>query len=326
MNNCLVTRLKESVSDNTLPRLGEFHIQVKTINADDYSARTVLKRLVLTNSKSFKVRTTGGGLFGTSADSLTKDHDTFAANTEHTIYFSNGDYDIYINEKYTLTKFVSGGYLDGNKASLFHFDLSEFSYSSTLNYLDISAGYNNFTGDIGVLPKKNVAHFTCLNSYPITGDITPFTTSWAFIPGYSAIYGDFTNIVKTGSNVGQPFKKYSNGGREVTVDMSQVNDSLSKVGFQTTGGSIHITCSWTTTRPSSYFIIPLVSSSSAKFNFGDYLDAMLINQAACTNNASKTAGTQSTIAVWGNRTSASDSAVATLKGYGYTVKVNDVTL
>lgn len=78
--------------------------------------------------------------------------------------------------------------------------------------------------------------------------------------------------------------------------------------------------SWKTTRSSSAYII-----SMDNVDFGDDLDAMLINQANCVSNISAHSGTSSyaTITAKGNRTSASDSAIETLRGKGFTVNVPD---
>lgn len=61
---------------------------------------------------------------------------------------------------------------------------------------------------------------------------------------------------------------------------------------------------------------------------GEYIDAMLINQAQCVYDSDNYSSQpwHRTIEVTGTRTSASDEAVNTLKNYGIIVKVNGVTL
>ena len=54
---------------------------------------------------------------------------------------------------------------------------------------------------------------------------------------------------------------------------------------------------------------------------GNYIDAMLINQAKCQASTSS----NKTISVNGTRTSASDAAIQTLQSKGYTVSVPAVT-
>ena len=78
---------------------------------------------------------------------------------------------------------------------------------------------------------------------------------------------------------------------------------------------------WKSTRNSDLTIFGFTEDT----NFGDDLDAMLINQANCQTTSVQTE-VNLKIFVSGNRTSASDSAVATLKTKGYVVRVNGVTL
>lgn len=73
--------------------------------------------------------------------------------------------------------------------------------------------------------------------------------------------------------------------------------------------------SWKTNRPSSYVTV------AAQFvDFGEYLDAYLINQALCADGSAKS------IIVTGVKTEASDNAVATLIERGYSIRVNGVQL
>lgn len=76
------------------------------------------------------------------------------------------------------------------------------------------------------------------------------------------------------------------------------------------------TFTWETERNSDSFIITLPYA-----NMGNYIDAMLINQAKCK------ASTESTkkINVAGTRTSASDAAIQTLQSKGYTVSAPAAT-
>ena len=63
---------------------------------------------------------------------------------------------------------------------------------------------------------------------------------------------------------------------------------------------------------------PIISITSSAANFGDDLDAMLINQAKCKASTADS----KIIMVKGNKTSASDSAISELQSKGYTVVVN----
>lgn len=79
---------------------------------------------------------------------------------------------------------------------------------------------------------------------------------------------------------------------------------------------------WDGERDDELPIITITPINNAHINLGDYVDAMLINQAKCQ----ATEQTVKEINVYGNRTSASDAAVSTLKGKGYDVVINGISL
>ena len=84
-------------------------------------------------------------------------------------------------------------------------------------------------------------------------------------------------------------------------------------------------CIWgsSNSRPSSSNIIAL---ENIKFLDSDQVDNMLINQANCTFNPVSSSTWHKTIRIYGaNRTSASDTAVTTLKSKGIIIIINDIT-
>lgn len=95
-----------------------------------------------------------------------------------------------------------------------------------------------------------------------------------------------------------------------SVDVSKSAKSLNYLY------SSNNTFTWETERNSDSFIITFPYA-----NMGNYIDAMLINQAKCkaSTNSNKT------INVSGTRTSASDAAIQTLQSKGYTVSVPAAT-
>lgn len=95
-----------------------------------------------------------------------------------------------------------------------------------------------------------------------------------------------------------------------SVDISKSAKSLTHLYSQ------YNTFTWETERSSDSFIITIPYA-----NMGNYIDAMLINQAKCqaSTNSDKT------ISVGGTRTSASDAAIQTLQSKGYTVSVPAAT-
>lgn len=109
------------------------------------------------------------------------------------------------------------------------------------------------------------------------------------------------------------------GGAKVIGDLSRMPKSFCYM-FATLGMQ---ELTWATNRPSDANIISL-----NYINLGNYVDAMLINQANCNavDSVDLDFNFQKIINVHGTRTSASDDAIETLKSKGYTVKVNNVEL
>lgn len=115
------------------------------------------------------------------------------------------------------------------------------------------------------------------------------------------------------------------GGADVYGDISNITSNADQIFLSGTkiGGELSgLTCeqclffnngqfTWKKTRSSDKKILSLTGNT----NLGDDVDAMLINQASCV------VGSNKTISVLGNRTSASDEAVTTLQSKGYTVSV-----
>ena len=105
----------------------------------------------------------------------------------------------------------------------------------------------------------------------------------------------------------------------LTGDLAKIP---SNVKWFTNYNGVSSTFTWTT-RPSSANILALECGDSTI----DDVDKMLQNQAQCkTAITGGDASWYKTIAIKGSRTSASDSAVSTLKSNGYTVIINGVIL
>lgn len=103
----------------------------------------------------------------------------------------------------------------------------------------------------------------------------------------------------------------------ITGDLSILPD---KVAFFSTQKG-QTTLSWKGRRIESANIVAFED-----VRLGNDVDNMLINQAKCTAKPLGDSLWYNLITVSGNRTSASDSAVQSLKNKGYTVIVNGVTL
>lgn len=149
-NNCLVTKLKGTVENSNLSVLNTLIIDVKS-NAG-YSSN--MSSIMFKASEALVIKTTGSGYFATTfaglddpATRLTEL--TINANTNQRLYFSNGNYQIYVNNKYTLTELTF--YNNAGPASqIFSFDMEGIEYSSGITSIRT---YGTAKGDVSNLSK-----------------------------------------------------------------------------------------------------------------------------------------------------------------------------
>lgn len=329
MNNCLVTKLKTAINNDSVEKIGEIVLSVKAISAEQYDSSPDSSTIQFRVSAPVTAYVVGDG-GGIQTDRSKIDTDPLqsidfeaSANAQY-IYLKNGTYELHLTNKYAFT-FIN---LKGN-ASIPNIssinDISKLAYSEGLTNLNVQ--YGDTSGDIGKLSRIAEVLTGCyLTNSDVTGDISEFAFTEGNIGG-TLIYGDFTNILKnnTSNSVFKGSAEHPKRDGELTADISQANANTAFLSAQSLNQKI--ACRWGTTRSSASKIIAFKRGLNADdgFDFGNALDAMLINQANCTAVSGAT-GDDATIDVLGNRTSASDSAVAALKTMGYTIKVNGVTL
>ena len=100
MTKCLITKLNGSVQNDSLLRIGEFGIRVSTVESPTADSQ----KFSVLNTKDAQLRIIGDGYF--TNETLTENKGkvmNIAANTETLVYYSNGDYEIVVSEKYSLT-------------------------------------------------------------------------------------------------------------------------------------------------------------------------------------------------------------------------------
>lgn len=254
-------------------------------------------------------------------------------NTGKNISITNGDlHDIYVKNVSSLICF-------GNKYGLRQLfipdntgvtiDISELKFCPILTILSLGTATLQNSVDIAsitnlsilkysgssVIDTKHIKNlplveFNAFRGSAVTGDVAniPRTIKWLTLD-YTKVYGEFipSNYPSLISTAGV-FR-----GNSVYGDISKIGNE----NFITMVDN-NSKFSWKTERNSSYKIFAIEGIP----NFGEDLDAMLINQAKCvvgftsSDNSFKKA-----ITARGTKTSASDAAVATLQQKGYTVLV-----
>lgn len=302
---CLVTKLKESATNDNLLKLGEIAIKFKKIgnnNADKH-------KMVFSSKNQVQLKIRGDGYF-TDQNMIENQGTTLDGPTTteiKTIYISDSDCEVIISNKHELT------YLYVNSEAICS-SLIDISWMQELKYLSLNN--SNITGPIKHLSTFKKLEGLYLENTKTYGDLKDLA-QLSRLTTITISGGDITGNVESLSGLTKlkDIKlKYIN----VHGDLSCLSDQL--YFFSNFGGEGLF--SWETERKEDANIIAM-----EKVKLGDDVDKMLINQAKCKIGYTDSGNIwNKTIQVYGNRTSASNKAVETLKSKGYTIIVNDVTL
>lgn len=331
MKKCISKSLKAASGDNTLPIVGMMYIPVNSANVTKYV-------FGYDSTPSLHAIIDGDSYF-TNSDGIQNLGKDIELSTSNTIYMAPGEFNLLI-PKYDLTSLGSST-ANGSVPTPF----SELKFSPKLANLaiDVTEGQTGNLND--VLDGKSITRFYISgDSSKITGNISEWMedndisvsslrmTGIPFVEGDISVIGDhvtnFTNDTNY-NNLKACKALYGNIvefiNKEAATQLNYVSGSFtgdfSKVKntfvyyMQTSNPSTNFT--WTTERSHSATIVSFDSKWGGVCNFGNDLDAMLINQAQCVAGSSNLI-----IRVDGTRTDASNAAVATLKGMGYNIYVN----
>lgn len=325
MGNCLVTKLAGVTGNVLLPKLGELPLQIKPVDSPNEKSQ----KISLNFNGESDLRVVGGS-FTDSTLSTDKGANMHVGGAVD-IYLKNVASSLFIGNKYVLKQISMDRAAEG-----FSFDLSQLKYSKDMKILLLgSAKVDNISEVSNFKKLTDLTCFSCndildisnIKDLPlinigfgfnknITGDIANIPSTAVNITIYGTdIYGNYESILgRKLSNLAGIFQDTRVGGDLSKMPSTETNVNASK------NPSVF---SWKTERDNSYKIVSLEGA----VNFGDDLDAMLINQAKCQIGfVSSDESYKKLISCSGNRTSASDSAIQTLKGKGYNVYVNNVQM
>lgn len=165
MGKCLVTKLQGSVDNPNLLKIGEMPIYVKkstTAVGSQY-------QLVVLTSKASEIKIVGDGYFTDSTMTENKGKTvSIPANTNTTVYFSNGDYYALISNKYNIVSFKLTD--DGtNKANYIYINIDDLKYSKELKDIKLSSS-DSFGNTDAFRDKKLVNVY--INNTNVEGDIS----------------------------------------------------------------------------------------------------------------------------------------------------------
>ena len=281
MEKCLITKLNGSIQNDSLLRIGEFSVKVSKVESPTADSQ----RFVVNNSKDAQLRIIGDGYFTNETLSENKGKVlNITANTETTVYLSNGDYEIVVSEKYSLTQV--GTYITTSwkkyKGKL-SFDIDSLKYSPNISFLALAD--TQVTGDIAVLGKlTGLIHLPSIYNTKVTGDI--------------AVYKNCD------------FKELRVIGTSVYGDLSVLPNNVLWVQAHRTTGMF----TWTGIKNRTN----ILAVQSCKC---DKIDAFLNDMATLEAKFVDEQIWYKAISLIGTRTSASDAAVQTLQSKGYTVSI-----
>lgn len=291
MNKCLVTKLNGVVNNNTILKLGEFRIKV--IDAPS-SKRTIW----LKANKEINLSIIGDGYFldNTDTNNIGKTLTLGPENMDE-VHFSNGTYEISVTSKYDITEFET-------KASNCIVDLSCFNYSKSIKR--IVDKYFCITG------KVDLSNLTLLEELILEKSNTSFDLSDV----------ESLNSAKTimlNNVIGNVKSLYGlNSLNVLSLKNANVSGDIAKLPSSTYVLSVTGTTNLTWSNRETNGYILAIEGSPKITN----IDQMLTNQSQCVKHVSSTDEEWlRVISATGNRTSASDAAVATLQQKGYTVSV-----
>lgn len=169
MTQCLVTRLKGSVDDESLMGLNEFRIPISRIP----SASSATQGITLEFNKDTQIKIIGDGYFTDKTLSENKGKKmTVSAGEEQHIYLSNGDYELAICDKYALVELSlhTDEYGASSVLKNYLLNIDDLKYCSSLEILYASS--QSVYGDISSL--QNLMSLKTLNvcDSQVKGDIS----------------------------------------------------------------------------------------------------------------------------------------------------------
>jgi len=353
MAKCFITKLQGIITNDTLPKIGEL-----VINFPKEDTPTKYNRgLVLKASSNINVRVSGGSFCSEDLVPNGKTSIVIPSQTQTTLYVENKDCIVFVNANYNLL-LLNLGTIENHGTSKSSFDISNLKYNrpdfntiycvNSKFYGDISAfkgalnlvhmymsNCDGIKGDISVFANTPISSLTFENT-GVSGDVASLSNCNNLIEvrftNDTKIYGDISAFgnkqildilflentscygdVSTLNNCNRLKELRIKNVLNISGELSQLGSNL--IFFTATGTSKVFT--WKNTRPSSSKIIALED-----VNLGDDVDNCLKNLSGCTSGINGgEAAWYKTIKIYGNRTSASDAAVATLQQKGYTVSV-----
>ena len=326
MGKCLITKLNGSVQNDSLLRIGEFVVKVSKVESPTADSQ----RFCVRNTKDSQLRIIGDGHFTneTLSENKGKVMD-IVANTETLVYYSNGDYEIVVSEKYSLS--YIGISLSTNWKAFegkLSFGIESLKYSP--NITNIYLFNAQVTGDISVLGKLTGLTKADLSNTQVTGDISVLGK----LTGLTGIYltntqvtGDISVLGKLTRLTDIPDISYTKVTGDISVYRNTKVNQIRLVGTSVYGdlSVLPNNVLWVQGRNTGTFTWTGIKNRTNILALEmckcDKIDAFLNDMATLEAKFASEHIWHKTISLIGTRTSASDAAVQTLQSKGYTVSI-----
>ena len=359
MSKCLVTKLNGSSNNTELLRLGEMKISINKIDSPNKVTQGF--NFIFNKAVKLEIIGNGNFTDDTLTVNKGKQI-TLTPNVSHKVYVSNDDFDVAILDKYSIVRMFNYAEYDPsiNYASKNKFisNIDVFKYSKALTSLSLSN--TKVSGDIANLKELTSLTSLSLSNTKVSGDIANLKelTSLTSLSLYNTkVSGDIANLKELTS-----LTSLSLSNTKVSGDIANLKTLTALTKLELYNKNLPITgnigelstllnCNYIiiyyskltgdlAVLPSACKYISAIFDKGSVFTWSNRptsakilaintkasltnIDKMLQDQAKCQVGFTPSDPiAHKTISVTGNRTSASDDAVATLQQKGYTVSIN----
>lgn len=210
--DCLVTKLKGIVNDDSLLPLGGMFFKV----VQDSDAKANQRTLIFTTVKSTELSVVGGANNFVSSDMVSNPKNTINVNAYEGVntYCKDGDYNILLKDKYSLLEL--GSWV--TPLCTVGFNIEDLAYCKSLRAISANGITGNIEGDLSALAGLPLRYISIGNK--VTGDIKVIN---------DIVWSENTEV---GGGMPATFQVYSKN-KEIVGKISELktNTLLTSLGF-----------------------------------------------------------------------------------------------
>ena len=302
--DCLITKLKGTVNDGSLPKLGSMLFKLRT------TTKNLVKIEAIGKDVSFS-SADGSNVFSTSSGGEEKTN-VINVGESNTIFYVDASKGVIISidNKYNLEKLDVYRSTDTDELTV-DLNFEDLKYCKKLSRLALT--YMTLTGDISAFQNLTALTTIDLSSTQVTGDISAFQnlTALTTISLYSTnVTGSLDSLANLPSVL-----VFDMGNKTLTGDYFKFLNEHTNSDVVCSGNFNYTTKSWS---GKSYRRIG--GDDFTCNNLDNFLNDFQFVSVSSTNSSVSPA-----ITMLGTRTTASDAAISTLQGKGFTVTVPEAT-